>query len=154
MAKWLTSISSNVQGFIEKQKMFFVATAAKDGKVNVSPKGLDTLKVMDKNKVIWLNLGGSGNETETHLADTNRMTLMFCSFDGGPLIVRLYGTAKSIRPENEAWEEMILLFPNQPRARQIFEMEVVDVQTSCGYGVPFFNFEGQREPLSIPKVKK
>ncbi len=154
MAKWLTSISSNVQGFIEKQKMFFVATAAKDGKVNVSPKGLDTLKVMDKNKVIWLNLGGSGNETETHLADTNRMTLMFCSFEGGPLIVRLYGTAKSIRPENEAWEEMILLFPSQPRARQIFEMEVVDVQTSCGYGVPFFNFEGQREPLSIPKVKK
>ena len=154
MAKWLTSISSNVQGFIEKQKMFFVATAAKDGKVNVSPKGLDTLKVMDKNKVIWLNLGGSGNETETHLADTNRMTLMFCSFEGGPLIVRLYGTAKSIRPENEAWEEMILLFPSQPRARQIFEMEVVDVQTSCGYGVPFFNFEGQREPLSIPKFKK
>ena len=142
MAKWLTSISSNVQEFIEKQKMFFVATAAKNGLVNVSPKGLDTLKVIDKNKIIWLNLGGSGNETETNLLDTNRMTLMFCSFEGGPLIVRLYGTAKSIRPENEAWEEMILLFPNQPRARQIFEMEVVDVQTSCGYGVPFFNFEG------------
>ena len=151
MAKWLTSISSNVQGFIEKQKMFFVATAAKNGKVNVSPKGLDSLKVIDKNKVIWLNLGGSGNETETHLADINRMTLMFCSFEGGPLIVRLYGNAKSIRPKNENWNEMISLFPNQPRARQIFEMEVIDVQTSCGYGVPFFNFEGQREPLSIPK---
>jgi len=103
MAKWLTSISSNVQTFIEKQKMFFVATAAKDGKVNVSPKGLDTLKVIDKNKVLWLNLGGSGNETETHIMDTNRMTLMFCSFEGGPLIVRFYGTAKSIRPENKNW---------------------------------------------------
>lgn len=154
MAKWLTSISSNIQEFIEKQKMFFVATAAKDGKVNVSPKGLDTLKVMDKNKVVWLNLGGSGNETETHLADTNRMTLMFCSFEGGPLILRLYGTATSIRPENEKWESLISLFPNQPRARQIFEMEVVDVQTSCGYGVPFFTFEAQREPLTIAKVKK
>ena len=154
MAKWLTSISSNVQGFIEKQKMFFVATAAKDDNVNVSPKGLDTFKIIDKNKVVWLNLGGSGNETETHLSDTNRMTLMFCSFEGGPLIVRLYGTAKSIRPEDENWDEMISFFPNQPRARQIFEMQVVDVQTSCGYGVPFFKFEGQREPLSIPKVKK
>jgi len=154
MAKWLTSISSNIHGFIEKQKMFFVATAAKDGKVNVSPKGLDTLKVIDKNKVIWLNLGGSANETETHIADTNRMTLMFCSFEGGPLILRLYGTAKSIRPENEKWNELISFFPNQPRARQIFEMKVSDVQTSCGYGVPFFNYEDQREPLTIPKVKK
>ena len=151
MAKWLTSISSNVQKFIEKQKMFFVATAAKDGKVNVSPKGLDTLKVMNKNKVIWLNIGGSGNETETHIADTNRMTLMFCAFEGEPLIVRLYGTAESIRPKNEHWESMISFFPNQPRARQIFEMEVIDVQTSCGYGVPFFKFEAQREPLSISK---
>ena len=103
MAKWLTSISSNIQEFIEKQKMFFVATAAKEGKVNVSPKGLDTLKVLDKNKVIWLNMGGSGNETEIQIADTNRMTLMFCAFEGGPLIVRLYGTAKSIRPENESF---------------------------------------------------
>lgn len=154
MAKWHTLISSNVQSFIEKQKMFFTATAAKDGRVNVSPKGLDTLKVIGKNKVVWLNLGGSGNETETHIADINRMTLMFCSFEGGPLIVRLYGKAKSIRPENEEWDKMILLFPNQPRARQIFEMDVEDVQTSCGFGVPFFNFEGQREPLSIPKIKK
>ena len=151
MAKWLTSISTNVQAFIEKQKMFFVATAGKDGKVNVSPKGLNTLKVMDKHKVVWLNLGGSGNETEIHIADTNRMTLMFCSFEGGPLIVRLYGTAQSIRPENENWDEMISFFPNQPRARQIFEMKVEDVQTSCGYGVPFFKFEAQREPLSIAK---
>lgn len=154
MAKWLTSISTSIQEFIKKQQMFFVATAAKDGKVNVSPKGLDTLKVINENKVIWLNLGGSGNETETHLADTNRMTLMFCSFEGGPLILRLYGQAKSIRPENEAWEEMISHFPNQPRARQIFEMKVEDVQTSCGFGVPFFKFEGQREPLSVPKIKK
>lgn len=151
MAKWLTSISTNIHSFIEKQKMFFVATAAKDGNVNLSPKGLDTLKVMDKNKVVWLNLGGSGNETEKHIADTNRMTLMFCSFEGGPLIVRLYGTAKSIRPVNKEWEEMISFFPNQPRARQIFEMTVDDVQTSCGYGVPFYKFETQREPLSIPK---
>lgn len=151
MGKWLTSISSNVQSFIEKQQMFFVATAAKDGKVNVSPKGLDTLKIMDTNKVIWLNLGGSGNETEIHIQDTNRMTLMFCAFEGGPLIVRLYGTARSIRQEHEEWDDLIGFFPNQPRARQIFELSVEEVQTSCGYGVPLFNFEAQREPLTVAK---
>lgn len=151
MGKWLTSISSNVQSFIEKQQMFFVATATKDGKVNVSPKGLDTLKIMDKNKVVWLNLGGSGNETEIHIQDTNRMTLMFCAFEGGPLIVRLYGTAKSIRPEHEGWDDLIGFFPNQPRARQIFELSVDEVQTSCGYGVPLFSFEAQREPLTVAK---
>ena len=86
------------------------------------------------------------------LQDTNRMTLMFCSFEGGPLIVRLYGTARSIRPENENWNEMISLFPNQARARQIFEMEVVDVQTSCGYGVPFFKFESQRNRYPFQRL--
>jgi hypothetical protein len=85
--------------------------SAKNGKVNVYPNGLDTLKVLDKNKVIWLRIGGSGNETETQIADTNQMTLMFCTLEGSPLIVRLDGTAKSIRPENESWESMILLFP-------------------------------------------
>ena len=153
MAKWLTSISSNVQEFIEKQKMFFVATAPQSGKVNISPKGLDTLKILDKNRVVWLNLGGSGNETENHILDSNRMTLMFCAVEGGPLIVRLYGTAKIIKPEDDAWGTLLALFPNNPRARQIFDMEVTDVQTSCGFGVPLFDFVEQRKPLMIEKKK-
>ena len=154
MAKWMETISTPIQEFIEKQQLFFVATAAKDDKVNVSPKGLESLKILDKNRVVWLNLGGSGNETENHLLDTNRMTLMFCAFEGNPLILRLYGSAKIIRPEDGTWEEMLSLFPPSPRARQIFDMKVEQVQTSCGYGVPLFQYEAQRDILTKPKIKK
>jgi len=154
MAKWMKTISTPIQEFIEKQQMYFVATAAKDDKVNISPKGLESLKVLDKNRVVWLNLGGSGNETERQILETNRMTLMFCAFEGNPLILRLYGTAKIIRPDNENWDKMLSLFPHSPRARQIFDMDVKDVQTSCGYGVPFYQYEAQREKLTVPKIKK
>lgn len=151
MAKWLTSISSNIQEFIEKQQLFFVSTAAKTGNVNVSPKGLDTLKVMDKNRVVWVNLGGSGNETENHILESNRMTLMFCSFVGNPLILRLYGSAKVIRPEDDNWKEMLDLFPEMPRARQVFDMKIEQVQTYCGYGVPLFQYVEQRGKLMVAK---
>ena len=154
MAKWMKTISTSIQEFIEKQQMFFVATAATNDKVNISPKGLDSLKVLDKNRVVWLNLGGSGNETERQILETNRMTLMFCAFEGNPLILRLYGTAKIIRPEDDQWKEVLSLFPTSPRARQIFDVHVEDVQTSCGYGVPFYQYQAQREKLTVPKIKK
>jgi len=94
MGKKLDSITNELQQFIEKQKVFFVGTAASEGRVNVSPKGTDSFRVINKNKVVWLNLTGSGNETAAHLIRNDRMTIMFCAFEGKPLILRLYGKAK------------------------------------------------------------
>ncbi len=143
----MTSINDSLKGFIEKLHLFFVATAAKDGRVNLSPKGMDTLRVLDKNRVVWLNLTGSGNETAAHLLDSNRMTLMFCSFDEMPLILRLYGKAKTVHLNDPDWEALISLFPPMLGARQLFDMEVETVQTSCGFGVPFYEFTGSRDKL-------
>ena len=106
MAKRFDSISEKIAKFIEKQSIFFVATAMNEGRINLSPKGLDTLKVIDKNRVIWLNLTGSGNETSAHLISSNRMTIMFCAFEGKPLILRLYGTAKVYHERDTAWEKI------------------------------------------------
>lgn len=151
MATWLTEIQPKLKKFIEKQDVYFVATAGASGNVNLSPKGLDTLRVMDKDRVVWLNLGGSGNQTERHIAEVNRMTLMFCAMSGPALILRVYGTAVSIGPGDERWNELLNLFPTHPRARQIFDMNVLQVQTSCGFGVPLFDYVSQREKLTVPK---
>ena len=142
-----SSISDSLKAFIKAQKIYFVATAAKDGRVNVSPKGMDSLRVIDQNKVIWLNLTGSGNETAAHLLDTNRMTLMFCDFDDRPVILRLYGTANTIHPRDAAWQHYAPMFDTFISARQIFEMKVDLVQTSCGFGVPLFGYQGDRDTL-------
>ena len=99
MAKFYQELPDNLIKFIEKQNIFFVGTAAEEGRVNVSPKGMDSLKVIDSNKVIWLNLTGSGNETAAHLLKNNRMTIMFCSFEKNPMILRLYGTATANHPQ-------------------------------------------------------
>ena len=147
MAKIMTSINDSLKGFIEKQHLFFVGTAAKDGRVNVSPKGMDSLRVVDKNRVVWLNLTGSGNETAAHLLDANRMTLMFCSFEEMPMILRLYGEAKTIHQRDSEWAGLISLFPPHKGARQIFDMQVETVQTSCGYAVPFYDFKEPRTRL-------
>ena len=147
MAKIMSSINDSIKGFIEQQHLFFVGTAARDGRVNVSPKGMDTLRVVDKNRVIWMNLTGSGNETAAHLLDINRMTLMFCSFEEMPLILRLYGTAKTIHQREEEWSALQQLFPAYKGARQIFDMAVETVQTSCGYAVPFYDFKASRNRL-------
>jgi hypothetical protein len=148
MAKQMDSISSALQTFMEKQKMFFVATADTDGRVNLSPKGLDSFKVLDKNRVIWLNLTGSGNETAAHLQSVNRMTIMFCSFDKQPLILRLYGTAKCYHTSDKAFEELAHHFPNFSGSRQIFDVKVEMVQTSCGFAVPFYEFTAERDTLT------
>jgi hypothetical protein len=130
--------------FIKRQPMFFVATAAADGSVNVSPKGLDSLQVMDQNRIVWINLSGSGNETAAHVRQLNRMTLMFCAFEEKPLILRVYGRAKVYHPGDEGWEELAKLFPAMAGSRQLFDVTVERVQTSCGSGVPFMQFRGQR----------
>jgi hypothetical protein len=147
MAKIFSKLSDELVTFIEAQKIFFVATAAETGNVNLSPKGMDTLRVVDKNKIIWLNLTGSGNETAAHLLKVNRMTIMFCSFDGKPLILRLYGTAKVYHERDDRFNDLLDLFPMQVGSRQIFEMNINQVQTSCGYAVPFMDFKEERTQL-------
>src|ERR1700727_3951524 len=153
MAQQYAEISNRLAEFIAAQHMFFVATAAREGRVNVSPKGLDGLRVLGPNRVVWLNGTGSGNETAAHLLDVNRMTLMFCSFERQPLILRLYGTAAEIQRDQPEWDEYIGLFLPMPGARQIFDMRVDQVQTSCGYGVPFMEYADDR-PLMAQWAEK
>lgn len=147
MAKFFPKLSTALQGFIEEQQMFFVATADVDGRVNLSPKGLDSLKILGPERIIWLNLTGSGNETAAHLLGVNRMTLMFCSFAGNPLILRVYGTAKAVYPGDEEWNDLAASFPKLDGARQIFDVTIESVQTSCGYAVPLYNYVDQRDRL-------
>ena len=146
------ALNEKHRAFIEQQKLFFVATAGAQGRVNVSPKGLDSLRVADSDggpsKVYWLNLTGSGNETAAHVLENARMTLMFCSFDKQPLILRLYGDATMISPGDERWDKLISAFSDFVGTRQIFELTVDLVQTSCGYAVPFYEFGGERETLN------
>jgi hypothetical protein len=148
------AISNAHRGFIEAQPMFFVATAAKDGRVNLSPKGLDAMRVLGPHQVAWLNTTGSGNETAAHLLDTPRMTLMFCSFERKPQILRLYGTARAVHASDDEWPGLSGLFPPIPGARQVFVMDVDLVQTSCGYAVPLMDFVEQRTVLDSWARKK
>lgn len=161
MGAKFNEIPENIASFIEEQNIFFVGTAATDGRVNVSPKGMDSFRVINKNKVVWLNLTGSGNETAAHVLQNNRMTIMFCSFDKKPLILRLYGQATCFHERDKAFQDYLPLFPETPGTRQIVEVEVDLVQTSCGYGIPFMDYVGERPTLrqwgenkSEEKIKK
>ncbi len=148
MAKFNDKITSRVQKFIEAQKMFFVATAPKDGRINLSPKGMDSFRVASEKNVQWLSVTGSGNETAAHLINDNRITIMFCAFKGAPNIVRIYGTAKEIKPKDEEWGELITQFQTIPGARQIFDISIESVQTSCGMSIPFYEYTGERNQLN------
>lgn len=154
MGKQYQSIPTKSQDFIAKQKLFFVATATNDSRVNLSPKGGDFLRVLSENRVVWLNLTGSGNETAAHLLENNRMTLMFCAFEGKPMILRLYGTAKIYHPRDKGYTELISLFPDEIGARQIIDMTVDLVQTSCGTAVPFYDFIEERNQLKESTERK
>ncbi|WP_203568296.1 pyridoxamine 5'-phosphate oxidase family protein [Aestuariimicrobium ganziense] len=145
MATQYATIEPQLREFIEQQQMYFVATAAPTGRVNVSPKGLDTLRVLDEGTVIWLNGTGSGNETAAHVLADPRMTVMFCSFAGKPWILRLYGTATMTQPGDEQWDELSSHFPPLLGARQVFTLKVDLVQTSCGFGVPLYDHVDQRD---------
>ena len=154
MAQQYDAISDRHRAFIERQPMFFVATAARDGHVNVSPKGLDSFRVLGPHRVAWLNGTGSGNETAAHLLDTNRMTVMFCSFVREPLILRLFGTARTVQPDDDDWDAMVGLFPPMPGARQVYDVTVDLVLSSCGYGVPLMEATAQRELMPTWATKK
>lgn len=140
----IKTLNRTLRSFIEAQHMFFVATADREGRVNVSPKGMDTLRIKDNSRLTWLNLSGSGNETAAHVQATGRMTLMFCAFQGKPLILRVYGHAKVFHPRDAAWASVIAEFPKLAGSRQVFDLEIDLVQTSCGSGVPFMAFEKSR----------
>ena len=147
MAKQYDKLDSKLRTFIENQMMFFVATAPKDGKINLSPKGLDTFRIMDDDRVIWLNLTGSGNETAAHLLENSRITIMFCAFDGNPLILRLYCQGSFYQRGDKEWDSLISHFPEHGGARQIIDLKIEMVQTSCGFAVPLYEFQGHRDIL-------
>ncbi len=147
MAKFYASLPDNLQAFIKEQKIFFVATADVDGRINLSPKGMDSLRVLNGNRILWLNLTGSGNETAAHIKAVNRMTIMFCAFDGKPLILRLYGTARTIHSQDEEWSELYANFTPTIGARQIFDMKLDSAQTSCGFAVPLMDYKKDRQIL-------
>lgn len=147
MAERFEQLDEKLTAFIARQPLFFVGTAGDETTVNVSPKGLDCLRIIDPKTVVWLNLTGSGNETAAHLLENPRMTIMFCSFDKQPLILRLYGRAKAIHPRDVEWPNLICLFPDYAGARQLYLLDISMVQTSCGYAVPYMEAKGDRATL-------
>ncbi|MFZ9002987.1 MAG: pyridoxamine 5'-phosphate oxidase family protein [Robiginitalea sp.] len=147
MGKQLTSLSNRLIDFIEDQPIFFVATAMKEGRINLSPKGMDTLRIPDPNTVLWLNLTGSGNETAAHLRADPRITIMWCAFKGEPRILRVYGTARTYAEGTDFWERHSGLFPEYAGSRQLVAVRVASVLISCGMGVPLMEYKGERELL-------
>ena len=149
------ALTADQIAFITAQKLFFVGTATADSTVNVSPKGRDALRVLDAQRVVWLNLTGSGNETAAHVQLCQRMTLMLCAFEGPPQILRLYGTARTIQYGEacseacgeDGWEALYGLFEPQAGARQIFDLRIEKIQTSCGMAVPRYAYGGDRTAL-------
>lgn len=154
MGKKYDALTETLLAFIAEQSIFFVGTATANSRVNVSPKGMDSLRVLSNNRVLWLNLTGSGNEASAHVQQDPRMTIMFCAFEGAPLILRLYGAARVIHKNDEEWQELFSHFKPLPGARQIFDFSVELVQTSCGTGVPYFSFVEERPMLSEWAMKK
>lgn len=149
MGKTYDRLDDRLIDFISKQKMFFVATAplSADGHVNVSPKGYDSFAVIGPDEVAYLDLGGSGIETQAHVQENGRITIMFCAFEGAANIVRLYGTGEAIDFDHPEFEFMLALFPDYDRARAIIRVKLDRISDSCGWGVPFYEFKGEREQL-------
>lgn len=148
MAVQFPEIRKSHEDLISKSPLFFVATAAPDGRVNVSPKGRDSLRVLGPSRIIWFNLTGSGNETAGHILKANRMTLMWCSFEGSAMILRSYGTATAVHPGDPMWGELSSHFEPDPAIRQIFDFKVELVQTSCGTAVPLMDYVADRDELA------
>lgn len=156
MAKVFDGLTEELQQFIAAQQLFFVATAplSATGHVNLSPKGLDSLRILSPHQVMYLDLTGSSNETSAHLQENGRITLMFCAFQGPPLILRLYGQGRTVLPSDPAWQSLYAHFPPIPGARQIIVIHLNRVQTSCGTGVPLYEAQGQRQEMIRWALKK
>jgi len=150
MGKQFASIEAPHREFIHRQRIFFTASAARDGRVNVSPKDGAALRILNDRRVAYLDLTGSGNETAAHLRADGRLTLMFCAFEGAPVILRLYGRGRVLRRGSAEYGELLAaVFESQerPGARQIIVVDVEMVQTSCGFGVPLFSYVSERPNL-------
>lgn len=156
MAKFTDSLTEAHQTFIQKQKMFFTGTAAleADSRINVSPKGFDAFRVISPTEVAYMDLIGSGNETSAHTLQNARITLMFCSFDKVPNILRIYGKGAAVLPGTKDWEKYAPHFSLEPNTRQLIVVQVESVQTSCGFGVPIYEHKGGREQFAKWTEKK
>ena len=147
MAEFTDTLTPDHIAMIGKQPVFFVATAAEGARINLSPKGYDAFRVLAPDRVAYLDLGGSGNETHAHLVADGRITLMFCNFDRPALILRIYGRGRPVLPADSDWSELAAHFELLPGTRQIFDIAVQSVQTSCGWGVPLMDYEKDRATL-------
>jgi hypothetical protein len=149
MSKVYEALDDRLKGFIAAQKLFFVATAplGEEGRVNLSPKGYDSLRVLDDHTVAYLDLGGSGIETLAHLRENGRITLMFVAFEGPASILRLYGKGEAVSVGEPGFDELFALFKGFDRARSIIKVRIDRIADSCGWGVPFYNYAGEREQL-------
>lgn len=147
MGKFFDDIKPQHQDFIAAQKMFFVASAplTAQGHINLSPKGLDSFRVFSSTRVGYLDIVGSGNETSAHIRENGRITFMFCAFDGPPNILRLYGKGYTVLPTDPEWDELSAHFTLMPATRQIIVADIHKVQTSCGFGVPLYEYSGERD---------
>lgn len=156
MGKVLDEISTELAEFIRAQPLFFVATAplSREGHVNLSPKGLDTLRILSPRRLAYADMTGSGNETSAHLAENARITLMFCSFAEHPKILRIYGSGKTILKSDPSWSELMAHFQPRLSLRQIIVVELNGVATSCGFGVPQMQFLHERDTLDEWAAKK
>ena len=154
MASFHDELDERVCEFIRSQHLFFVATAPQKGRISLSPKGMDSLRVFNPCEVGYLDVTGSGNETAAHVLQNGRLTLMFCSFDRAPLILRLYGTGRVLHPRDAEFEERMAAFDPIVGARQIILLSIESVQKSCGYGIPFYEYQGERDTLNKWAEKK
>ncbi|MEM7343378.1 MAG: pyridoxamine 5'-phosphate oxidase family protein [Chloroflexota bacterium] len=147
MAKFYDKITPQQQAFISKQHIFFVASAplSAEGHVNLSPKGLDSFRVLSPNRVAYMDLVSSGNETSAHLLENKRITFMFCAFEGDPNILRLYGQGYTVLPNDSEWKTLASHFDIYPSTRQLIVADITKVQTSCGFGVPIYHYVEERD---------
>ncbi len=145
--EFFPALTDDHRAFIARQPVFFVATAAAEARINLSPKGLDCFRVLDERTVAYLDLAGSGNETHAHLLADGRITIMFCAFDRPALIFRIYGQGRAVLPQDGEWDPLAAHFELMPGTRQIFVIAIDEVQTSCGWGVPEMVLARERQTL-------
>lgn len=156
MGRVYDGLDESMTRFIAAQHMFFVATAPLDpgGHVNLSPKGLDSFRIMDPKTVAYADLTGSGIETVSHLGENGRIVMMFCAFEGAPKILRLYGKGQAIEPNHPRFQQLATMFPRLYGVRAVIVVSLVRIADSCGYGIPLYRYEGDRSQLTAWAERK
>lgn len=146
--EFFDALTDKQSDFVARQPVFFVATAAEGARINLSPKGMDAFRVLSPMQVGYLDVGGSGNETQAHVSADGRITIMFCAFDRPALILRIYGRGRAVLPQDAEWGGLVRHFDILPGTRQIFLIDIDCIQESCGWGVPFMTFDRERQTLN------